>query len=343
MHNFKKALRTSLIFLLLVALISAVIIYPYFYSETFQFQDGYVRDGLAGSLDLILCGSSQTVRGISPAILDDRLGCNSYSISSPLMTLKARYTILKKELDRNDVNLVILELCYDTMVRDRDVVGLEGDLYMMGRFTNFSDRLSYFLSAARLEEYADFYYNLLDMGLTSWKSWGSRSIGTSLTYRDKGFYPMNSVPIKMIPQEKFHQEAILTEVVEENLKYLEKILALCQERDIPIIMIATPLADAAIMSYDSLDVIHDFLTGISQKWDCPYYNFNLYKGKSTLFPDSDAYCDRNHLSLSGAEAFTGLLAEVVQDSLEGKDLSHLFHASYTEAEQEEILPLHQGE
>jgi hypothetical protein len=343
MHNFNKALRSSLIFLLIVVLISAVIAYPYFHSETYHYQDGYVRDSLAGSLDLIICGASQAQRGISPTVLDAALGSHSYNIASPLMTLKARYTILNKELSRNDVDLVILELCYDTMARDRDVVGPEGDLYMMGRFTSFSERLSYFFSCARLEEYADFYYDILDRGIASWKVWGSRPIGCSASYETRGFAPLTAVSIPMIQESQLHQESIGTNVAEENLEYLEKILALCRDREIPVIMVATPLSDAAILSYDKLDVIHDFYTDISRKWDCEYYNFSLYKGKSELFPDSGAYYDRNHLGAPGAEVFTELLAEIAENSLAGVDLSHLFYTSYAEAEQEEILPRCQWE
>jgi len=238
---------------------------------------------------------------------------------------------------------VILELCYDTLVRDRDVVGPEGDLYMMGRFTDFGQRLFYFLSCARLEEYADFYYDILDRGIASWRTWGSRPIGCSASYETKGFAALAAVPIQMIPREQVHQEQILTEPAEENVKYLEKILSLCRDEEIPVIIVATPLADAAILSYDSLDVIHDYYTRISREWGCEYYNFSLYKGKSSLFPDSDAYYDRNHLSDTGAQAFTRLLGDVVDNFRAGVDSSHLFYGSYAEAEQQEILPLYQGE
>lgn len=338
MHNFNKALKTSLIFLLLVILISGAVAYPYFHAETYHYQDGYVRDSLAGSLDLIICGASQAQRGISPAVLDEALGCNSYNIGSPLMTMKARYTILNKELSRNDVELVILELCYDTMVRDRDVVGPEGDLYMMGRFTSFGEGLSYFLSAARLEEYADFYYDILNRGRYARQNWGSYPTGSSESYKTKGFAPLDPVAIEMIPEENLHREAILTDIVDENREYLEKCLALCKEKEIPVIIVATPLSDAAILSYDSLDVIHDFYTGISEEWGCEYYNFSLYKGKSEIFPDSGAYYDRNHLGAPGAEVFSEVLAQVVENSRAGIDSSDLFYESYAEAEQAEILP-----
>lgn len=340
MHNFNRALRSCLIFGLIVALISGVIAYPYFHSETYHYQDGYVRDRMAGSLDLIICGASQAQRGISPAVLDETLGCNSYNIGSPLMTLEGRYTILKKELERNPVDTVILELCYDTMCRDRDLVGPEGDYYMMGRFTDPLERVAYFFTSARLDEYADFYCDILQRGINSWKNWRYEQIGTSASYETKGFAPLATNAIEMPAEEGFHQEAIATDVVEENLEYLEKILELCQERQVKVIIVATPLADGAILSYDKLDTIHQFYTQISEKWGCEYYNFSLYKGKSELFKDEDSFFDRNHLSAAGAEAFTRVLSGVIADSLAGQDSYDLFYESYETAEREGILPYH---
>lgn len=342
MRNFKLALRTSLIFLLLVAAITEVIVYPYFHSETYHYQDAYVREQMAGELDVLICGASQAQRGISPAVLDEELGCNSYNIGSPLMTLKGRYHILKKEVERNPVKTVIIELCYDTMARDRAVVGPEGDYYMLGRFTTFGERTEYFLSSARFEEYAEFYCDTLQRGIQAWKDRGEKEIGTSENYETKGFAPLATEPIEMIAPEDYNKEEIQTNIVEENMVYLDKMFELCQENDIKVIMVATPLADAAVLGYDKLDEIHAMYQEISQKWGCEYYNFSLYKGKSQMFKDSDSFYDRNHLSAVGAETFSRLLAQVVADSLDGKTSYELFHDTFAEA-QEEATFLHYAE
>ena len=340
MRSFKLALRSGLLFLMLVTVLSAVIIYPYTHTESYHYQDGWVRDSLAGSLDTIICGASQAQRGIAPVVLDYNLGSNSYNISSPLMTMQGRYTLLKKELDRNPVDTVILELCYDTMGRDRDLVGPEGDFYLLGRFTTFAERARYFFTCARPHEYGEFYSDVLSRGLFSWRRWGENAIGSSPHYEEKGFTPLETNPIELPPPEQYNREPIVTEIVEENKVYLEKILALCKERKVQVMMVCTPLADGAILSYDQLDTIHRFYSDISQKWGCPYYNFSLYKGKSTLFSDKDSYFDRNHLSLPAAVNFTRLLATTVADTKAGLDLSDRFYPDFKTAREQEILPLY---
>lgn len=337
MRNFKLALRTSILFLLLVAAITEVIVYPYFHSETYHYQDGYVREEMAGSLDFIICGASQAQRGISPAVLDEALEVNSYNIGSPLMTLKGRYHMLEKEVERNPVKTVIIELCYDTMYRDRDVVGPEGDYYMLGRFTSFTERMEYFFSAARLDEYAEFYCDTLQRGLNAWNEFGKNEIGTSENYETKGFAPLETHPIEMIAPENYNKEEIYTDIAEENMVYLNKMFELCRSRNIKVIMVATPLADAAILSYDKLDEIHTMYKEISQQWDCEYYNFSLYKGKSEIFKESDSFFDRNHLSAAGAEVFSHILSDVIADSLDGKESYELFYDDFAQAQEEGII------
>lgn len=337
MRNFKLALRTSILFLLLVAAITEVIVYPYFHSETYHYQDGYVREEMAGSLDFIICGASQAQRGISPAVLDEALEVNSYNIGSPLMTLKGRYHMLEKEVERNPVKTVVIELCYDTMYRDRDVVGPEGDYYMLGRFTSSTERMEYFFSAARLDEYAEFYCDTLQRGLNAWNEFGKNEIGTSENYETKGFAPLETHPIEMIAPENYNKEEIYTDIAEENMVYLNKMFELCRSRNIKVIMVATPLADAAILSYDKLDEIHTMYKEISQQWDCEYYNFSLYKGKSEIFKDSDSFFDRNHLSAAGAEVFSHILSDVIADSLDGKESYELFYDDFAQAQEEGII------
>ncbi len=343
MRSFKLALKTSVIFLLILIVISTVITYPYFTRETYYYQDGHVRESMAGSLDLLICGASQSQRGISTYILDGELGCNSYNIATPLLTFRGRYYITKKEVERNDINTVIIELCYDTLARDRDEVDPEGEYYMLARILDPVERVKYFFSAARLDEYADFYYDSLQRGVYAWQHMETNAVGTGLNYDRKGYGPLESKPVEMIDEADYNKEEILTDFSEENLYFLDKIFELCLDDSIKVIVISTPLSDAAMLSYDKLDVIYDGYKAICDKWGCEYYDFSLYKGKSEILKDSDSFVDRNHLGTSGAEVFTPILAQVISDSAEGKTSYELFYDSYAEAQAEAIIPYHKGE
>ncbi len=340
MNNFKHLLISTVCTLIMVTTVSSLITYPYFYSETYHYQDGYVREELAGEIDFIICAASQGQRGINPIILDQELGVNSYNIGSPLLTLMGRYYLLKKEIARNPVDTVVIELCYDSLVRDRDYVSAEGDYYLLGRLTTPLERLEYFFMSARFNEYADYYGDALTRGIKCWKELDYKPIGTSPKYKTKGYEPLDANAIPMPEKENFNKEKILTDFAQENLDYLDKIFALCEENNIKVIVIATPLSDGAIMSYDKLDTIHEGYKEICEKWSCEYYNFSLYKGKCDLFKDSNAFYDRNHLSNIGAKTFSYILSDILKQSSEGNDCSDLFYNTYEELRTQEIIPYH---
>lgn len=338
MHSFKRTLWKMLAFVLLVILVTEVITEPYFQNEIFHYQDATVRDSFAGTLDVLICGSSHAYRGISPQMLDEKLGCCSYNLSTSLMTMTGRYEMLKRELDRNPVNLVILDVSYNSMTRDRDKEGPEGDLYQLGRYTNLLERMSYFFRHFRLNEYGRAYYDTLNRGVTAWRKLlnGEGKRGSSDKYQTKGWQPAPSDFYPIVPiveEESFHTKALNTQFNAQDVEYMRKMVELCKERDIAVIVVAVPITQYMTLMYSGMDEIYEGCCSLFQEWEVPFYDFNLYRGKTKLFPDETAYYDINHLSESGARAFTGELITLLEALKAGTDTTAWFYTSYSEAEQ----------
>ena len=87
MHSFKKIILHSLLLLLFVVVLLALFMTPYFYSETYQYQDYKVRKSFSETLDTLIVGSSHALRCVKPTVLNKELNLNSYNISSALMNL----------------------------------------------------------------------------------------------------------------------------------------------------------------------------------------------------------------------------------------------------------------
>lgn len=340
MHNFKKALKTVFLFSLLVTAMISAICAPYFYGEYYYYQDGYVRDDMAGKLDLLICGSSEALRGISPEILDQSLGCTSYNLSSPLMPLKTRYFFLKKEIERNPVDTVVLDLSINTLSLDWSKRNIEGQCYAVGRLPNPIDRLKYIITNIPYDQTMEFIYDSMNRGLTSFSALetGRVSRGSNPCYTSKGFRPLSAKPIAATTPDQYNKSNISTAIVQENLEYLEKILELCTKKDIDVIIISTPHTESSLLRYRSLDDINDTFTAISDKWDFPYYNFNLYRGRHAIFQDDTDYYDDSHLSTSGAEEMSVLLSETITAHKNGIDISDHFYISFQEMINLELLP-----
>lgn len=165
MNNFKSAIRTCIIFLIVLTILSAAIMSAFFIGENYYYQDSRERAELSGTLDFFVCGASHAMRGFRPDILDQELGVNSYNLSCSRQTMQGRYELLNLELNRNPAKTVVLELSYDSMTRNRDEEGPEGDMYMLGKLGGFMPRIKYFFSAIRPKEYGRMYYNYIDNGV----------------------------------------------------------------------------------------------------------------------------------------------------------------------------------
>lgn len=336
MRSFKRTLWKAAAFLLSVFVISEIIVEPYFQNEVYHYQDAAVRDSMAGTLDFLICGSSQSYRGIVPQVLDEKLGCNSYNLSTSRMTMAGRYELLKKELNRNPVKTVIIDLSYNTLTRDRAEEGPEGDLYQLGRYPNLFERMGYFFRHFQLNEYARTYYDTMNRGIKSWDHLlrGEGLRGSSGKYQNKGWQAGECNPIPPLERGEKHTKQLPTEALPENLSYLNKILRLCKEKNIQVILVTLPIPERITLQYntDGFDSIYSNYKTISQTWGIPFYDFNLLQGKTKRFADETAFYDEYHMSLEGGWSFTDFLADVLLRAQAGEDVSGLFYDSYAQAE-----------
>lgn len=334
MGNFRQTIVKIALFLLALLLLTELITAPYYKNEVFAFQDGFVRDELAGSIDTLICGASHGYYGIVPERMDNVLSCTSYNLSTDMMTMHGRYELLKKEIERNPVDLVFLELSYNSLTRNRKEEGAEGDIYQLGRYTNRWERLSYFFRHILPEEYFFVYYDTLRCGFVAQQELreGRGARGTSEKYITKGYLPTAVNPQETVAPENYHSTKISTELDPECLDYLDKITALCRENDIQLVVVGVPISQATTLRYDNLDVIFSDIQDYCLANDLPWFDFNLYKEKVALFPDETAYHDPTHLADGSAQEFTALMCQVYQQWQDGQDVTDRFYSSYAEAE-----------
>ncbi len=337
MKNFKKACKTTVLFLLILVILSASIMELFFQSESYFYQDYRERDELAGTLDTLILGSSHGLRAFVPEIMDKKLGVNSYNLAGSLMTMQGKYEMLRTEADRNPVKTVILEMAASSLTRNRVEEGPEGDVYLLGRFSHFIPRLSYFLRAFRPSEYGRAYYVYLARGVqcayklkngTLWK-YNKKSVkGHPEFHKD-----YKSVRIKY--KKKYNTESLNTEIYDWNVKYLDKITAYCKEKGIRLILATTPISLAAICRFDNYDVARERLVEYCEKNELEYYDFNILKKRNELFSDKTSFHDRYHLGNTGARDFTRYFCSFMKKIDKGQDVSKLFYKSYAEFESDQ--------
>jgi hypothetical protein len=251
--------------------------------------------------------------------------------------MRGRYELLELELNRNPVDTLILELSYDSLTRNRDTEGPEGDIYLLAKLDGFIPRMKYFFSEVRLSEYSRMYYEYIDNGVKCLKKLLTGNFKTSNEKLYKGYAAYKRENIKLSSSlKKIYNTNVFDETIyEPNIEYLDKIIALCKEKGIRLMMVTTPLSKVTVCRYSNLDVFREKYVEIAKENNLEYYDFNLLVDKDELFPDETAFSDRFHLSNDGAEIFTRYFTDFIQKVDAGENVDDLFYSSYAEVDQNE--------
>lgn len=332
MKNFKKTIKTTVLFLIVLTIFSSAVMEFFFSSESYFYQDYRERDELAGTLDYFILGSSHGLRAFRPDIIDTELDVNSYNLSGSLMTMFGKYEMLKYEAGRNPVKTLVLEMASSSIPRNRKTEGPEGEIYILGRIRDIPSRLAYFFKSIRPSEYGKTYYALLNRGVKCFYKFRNGNLTKYNTKAFKGFAPFKKdfTDISINYRKKFNSQSLDTKIYEPNIDYLDKIVAFCKENDIRLIIVTTPVSLTTVCRYDNFDWSYDWYKNYCAENDLEFYDFNLLKERTTLLTDKGSFHDRYHLGNTGAEVFTNYFCSFMKKVDAGEDVSDLFYDSYAE-------------
>ncbi len=329
MHNFRKIILHTISIILLVAILLSVSVIPYFNREKFYYQDYKVRESLKGKLDTLVVGSSHALRSIKPTVLNKEMNIKSYNLSSPLMSMYGRYVLLKKEIDRNPIETVIIELSYNALILDRKNLGFEGDIYVLGRLDNTTERLKFAKEAFTIDEYDDVISDTIKRS----KYALGDSTNTVTQYEAYGYIPVPSNDYSLTQEEKnkiINTETLDSQIKEENLEYFDSMIKLCKKNDIKIILVVTPVTEKMILRHNNIDEVFSQYKDLARKYNCEYYDFNLDKKRFDLYSEKTSFYDQTHMSDSGADIFSTRMSEILKNSSKKEDAKEEFYESYEE-------------
>lgn len=332
MKIFNRVIFSAVSFLLIIALFSCVLILPWMYGGTKSGSDKLVRDELAGSIDCLISGASHGIAGFSTSAIDEKLNCNSYNLSGNMMTMTARYVLLKKEIERNPVKTVILECSYNTFTRDEDAEYAQGDASLLPRLDSFGERLAYI---GKYVSFSDWLYIYNDQLKNGMRYWLNLLIGEndSKDVLNKGYRPKEYNDITLSDDEiisRHNEKTVELTYQPEAQELFAEIVKMCQDKGCRVIVAVVPISDSYIWRHSDWDECFLWIQNFCKENELEYYDFNLIKTRNELFSDSVSFYDGTHLNSQGAETFAELFADVITLNDEGKDLSSLFFDDYSE-------------
>lgn len=332
MRNSERVLLSVLCFACVVALLFGAFLGLYYGSETLNIMDSGLRRSLAGSLDRIMIGSSHAWNGFMPAVFDSYLHSSSYNLSGGVFPMYAKELFLEKELSRNPLKLVYLEISDDTLTRTNERDYAEGDEIAIARLDSWAERFAYMKRFLTLDDCVNVYSRALLRGVQALASLAQHN--STLDYSARGFYGKNASDVTLTPAEaaaRFEQERISPEAYRpENIEQLRAVLQTCQDGGAEPVIVVLPVSDAYLWETAGEDDFRLWLVDFCRAEGCACYDFNLLRDRYSLFSDTDSYVNKTHLSRKGAETFTSVFAELMEKAENGEDIAPYFYGSYEE-------------
>ena len=335
MHNFKKALSTTTALILAFLITFAAIIAPCFDADS-QCSDAKLRRDLSGKIDYIFSGASHTFQAVDPSVIDKELGVCSYNMSSPSASMDGRYTLLEKEVYRNNLDTVVIDISFDGLTRSAASENAVGEPMIACRLDSLSESIGY------LADHTSFFNNDVENVISIFmryglKAWKDKLTGqTGVLQRNKGFWPIPAIDVRLKTEEiveTYNTEQGHIVFSEENIEQLEKMIRLCHENNIRVMVVVIPLSDAFLWQHSNMDGFLAELKLLCEKNNCPVYDFNLLRNRYEIFSDQDAFCNLTHMSESGAASFSKAFCDLVKELDVNANVDNLFYGSYDELKQ----------
>ena len=324
-------------FFFFLIVISFFVIYPGTKNEMGYFLDAKLRNELAGKIDFLMIGASHGLTAFVPQVIDKELGVNSYNISSPMMTTSSKYFLLNKELKRNPVKTVVLEVSFDSLSRNEKKENAIGDANTVHRADSFQEALMYLFKNVGFHDWLNVYARIFMHGLSNTKDLLRHNKKNKIHYEDKGSHLLETIDISLSEKQcrKLAKTIKIKNIYNSaTFKRFCKIVDLCKQNNLHIIIVVVPISDNLICKIDDLDSFRVFLSDYCKEAKIEYYDFNLIKSRYSLFNDASSHHDLDHMSRSGAEIFSRLFSETLTKASQGESTDSLFYKSYAEMEKD---------
>ncbi len=333
MRSFKRFLISFLLFVLVLILSSVVLIAPYRKQEAYYYNDAALRRSLAGQVDFLVVGASHAMNGFDTRVLDRELGVFSYNAGGPSASMYGRCWMLQKELKRNPVKTVVIELSYQSFTRAQSADYCMGDGMTLDRMDTFSERLKYLVGYVGVDDWLNYYSRTLKSGLLAWGNVLRGNVKSNVDHETKGFIVQEISDQTLSPEEAvsiYNSEIYDGVFLKEELRELDAIMEFCEKNGVYPILAVVPISDRFIWQTDTFDYLSDWFRNYCEQHNCEGYDFNLLKNRYELFSDQRSFSDLNHMSTEGAGVFTQVFCDTIQRAAGGEDVSDMFYDSYSE-------------
>lgn len=296
------------------------------------------------NVDILYCGASHVSHGITPKIADKMWGKNNFSVGSAGQTIQGTYAVLRQAVKIHKIEKVFLELDFAVALYPpiKERTGFKADYSLAHYIRDPEIKLDFYLSLSS----PDYYINsLLPIGKDKHMTLNPKDLkfrfksflnGDFFNYvykNDDDDYDGKGCLLDRRPVKNgtfsndFDEGRIdISRITDDYRNTVDKIIKLCKENNIELIMYAMPCSDFYLAEKGNYDEYYSYIKSFCAERGFEYYDFNLAKEKYLRLYDEDFH-DDNHLSGIGVYHYTKVMCDYFLGNIPKDDM---FYASYAE-------------
>lgn len=319
MRSFKKTGKALLCLVILFVILKLLdtALYPCTYTRN------DVRTIATQQKDVILLGTSNGKMNIDPDLLLEGTGLSGHNLCAGGQYPVDAYYLARLAVEKQDPKMIILELDPAYYMMEKE----PGNNYLLfyHEFPVSRAKLDYTMDALLGQDFRMLFFPFYEYPLSveiphmkdtfTQKVTGDYSVerlqNSRQAYHENGFIEKFPVSVENFPAYSpslFEEE----KVVEEDMEYLRKLVALCRENEIEIAAVSTPLPGGALHRDQAyFDAAWDYFGDFFAENEIPFYNFNreyfdAFSHGDDVFVDYDG-----HMNGDAARAYSKVLGTIM--------------------------------
>lgn len=244
--------------------------------------------------DVIFVGDCELYENISPVVLWEEYGINSFIRGSAQQLIWQSYYLMEETLKYEKPQVIVFNVL--SMKYDKPQKETYNRMTIDGMKWSSSKIGSIMASMTEEEEFLDYVFPLLRYH-SRWNELSKEDL-TYFWKRDKVTHNGYYMRVDVLPVENIPEPKVLADYTfgDNSYYYLDKMVELCKANDVELVLVKAPSLYPAW--YDEWD---EQMVSYAQEHGLKYYNFLECTDEIGLDYSTDTYDAGLHLNLSGAE------------------------------------------
>ena len=291
----KKALKPVAFLLVLVCLLigTSYFVAPKGYENVYDIQlvnrkIDAVSQEKENTLDVLFTGDSEASNTFSPFQYWKEQGIASYNLGGSAQRLNDCYTVLEEVLKHQKPKVLVLEP--NTLFRKNAVYNKEDSVLMM------AEQIFPVLHHHNIYKSINLGVNLL--GATKENAYADQC---------KGYYARVKIRPYQGSDQYMKTNKRETAIYPETMKYFEKIVQLCKENQVELIMVSSPSPK------NWSDERHDVIQALCDKYGITYYDLNKLDNALALDWTTDTLDRGDHLNINGSKKVNAYFGKILKE------------------------------